>query len=90
MKLEVRILGLFSERFIRKNMTVDLPPEASLNDLFREADKKLGDRLFQSFVNKEKEPTILLNGRLLEIPKDLEEKLKDGDVLSVLSPVAGG
>jgi molybdopterin converting factor small subunit len=90
MKVEVRVLGLFSQKFIKKVMIIELQSKASVDDLFKQADKKLGDSLFRSLVDKKTQSTILLSGRLLEIPGDLKKEVREGDVLSLLSPVAGG
>lgn len=65
---------------------------ASLLDEFvRRFGEKLAERLYSSDTRElRKTVHILVNGRRLDLPHELHTPLKDGDVVAIFPPVAGG
>ena len=87
MKVNVIINAIFGERFVKEQMELNLSKEATLKELFSEVKKRSGLDLRKL---DGKGLTIMLSGRRLDFPADLETPLCDGVQLSVLSPIAGG
>ena len=65
---------------------------ASLLDvLVRRFGEKLTEHLYYSGTRElRKTVNILVNGRGLNLPHELDTPLKDGDVVAIFPPVAGG
>lgn len=74
--------------------TLDADAATSVKDLFDHADAKtqLGPRLFQRLLDRAETSavTVLHNGRRLCLPEDLGNAVKDGDEVTLLTPLAGG
>jgi molybdopterin synthase sulfur carrier subunit len=74
---------------------VDVEFEGNLHDFFEAASRILGNGFFEDvysdFSRKEfrKDRLITINGRNLKDIKE-EPKLKDGDLIAVFPPIAGG
>ncbi len=77
-----RILGV-------KELDVALEAEATIESLLRHLVEQYGDTLAQ-WVTDGGHSRILVNGRDLFVLNDLDTVLADGDVVSVMSAIAGG
>lgn len=63
----------------------------SLDELVRRFGKKLAERLYSSDTRElRKTVNILVNSRKLDFLQELNTPLKDGDVVAIFPPVAGG
>ncbi|GAI11714.1 unnamed protein product [marine sediment metagenome] len=62
-----------------------------LDELVRRFGEKLAERLYSSDTRAlRKTVNILVNGRGLDLLQKLDTPLKDGDVVAIFPPVAGG
>ncbi len=85
MNIKVEIYGMFTRHMIKKRMSVKLHNDATIADLLHIIDRKM--KLNQDAQEKSN-CILLLNGRRLD-PGD-ESRLREGDTISILSPIAGG
>jgi MoaD family protein len=62
-----------------------------LDELVRRFGEKLVEHLYQPGTRElRKTVNILVNGRGLNLPSELNTPLRDGDVVAVFPPVSGG
>lgn len=62
-----------------------------LDELVRKFGEKLAEHLYHSGTREiRKTVNILVNGRGLNLPHELDTQLKDGDVVTIFPPVSGG
>lgn len=79
-----------------KHVTFDVDHEglATLGDLFDRADERqlLGQVLFADILARAEITAlaVLHNGRRLDLPEALGNALRDGDEVSLLTPMVGG
>lgn len=66
----------------------------TVRDLFNSADRQklMGRRFFKKLLGRGKRHalTLLLNGRRLDIPADLDSPVSEGDEVNLLMPLVGG
>ena len=86
MRVEVFIHGLIEGEFIQQRVDFRLKDGATVKTLKAEINKETG----LDITRLSGSATVMLAGRVLELPSDLTVELSDGDVLTVLSPLAGG
>ncbi|KXA94761.1 hypothetical protein AKJ65_03450, partial [candidate division MSBL1 archaeon SCGC-AAA259E19] len=57
-----------------------------------ETEKELSEKLFEDEENLELEDSvnIMVNGRKINLLDGINTKLKDGDIVAIFPPVAGG
>lgn len=70
-----------------------LGPGTTLEGLFQHLAEAYDERFLDVCVRPLGEPSIcvvILNGRTLQFPRDLERILEMGDVLHLIPPIAGG
>ncbi len=73
--------------------SVELGEQATLGVFLKRADKALGfapPGYFRQALAQRTEPTVLINGNRVELPEGLLHPLREGDVVTVVAPVAGG
>ena len=92
MKIEIAITGIFKGGITRLNIAENISSSITIAQLLKKLDKegKPEKNFFKELLRKRTSLVIMLNGVRINIPNDLEKTLCDGDVISVLSPVAGG
>jgi molybdopterin synthase sulfur carrier subunit len=62
-----------------------------LDELVRRFGEKLAEHLYHSDTREiRKTVNILVNGRSLDLPHELDTLLKDGDIVAIFPPVSGG
>jgi molybdopterin synthase sulfur carrier subunit len=62
-----------------------------LDELVHRFGEKLAEHLYHSGTRElRKTVNILVNGRGLNLPYELDTPLKDGDVVAIFPPVSGG
>ncbi len=81
-KIRIEVNGIFNHQIIHKNIFVDIPETAAINTLLSIVG---GDLNIKNTF--EGSPIILLNGRRIDSKKI---QLREGDTLSLLSPLTGG
>ncbi|MBS7609220.1 MoaD family protein [Candidatus Bathyarchaeota archaeon] len=91
--LKVRVFATFRELLGTKSIEIE-DPIGDVEDLIN----YIADRFQPSFRNAllddkghvRKGFSILVNGREITFLKGLETKLKDGDIVAIFPPIAGG
>jgi MoaD family protein len=91
MLIRVRLFGELKEYFKKSRTTIEIPQGSSINDLFFNLSKKRNSILFKELVEKEdlRKIKILVNGRDITHLRNLETKLNNQDLITLL-PIAGG
>ena len=93
MKCTLELFATLREKYRTKKVDVEF--EGDLHDFFKAASKVLGDSFLEDVYSdperKEfrKDRLITINGRNLKDMKK-EPKLKEGDLIAVFPPIAGG
>jgi molybdopterin converting factor small subunit len=65
----------------------------TLEGLFRHLAEEYDEGFLDAVVHQSEEPTVnlvILNGRTLRLPRDLQLELQTGDELYLIPPIAGG
>ena len=88
MNVEVLLFGRLRELATRQ-LVVPLTEGARLVDLINWLSKEYGAD-FRQEINRTKRYNILINGRYYHLLDDMETPLKEGDVVAMLPPWAGG
>jgi molybdopterin converting factor small subunit len=83
--IKVKLEGIFHINLMKKNLEINLKPNAFILDLLKKIEKKI--QMHQGFFF-EGNFILLLNGRRIELSADI--KLNEDDELIILSPTAGG
>lgn len=94
MKVKVRYFALLREFTGKREDLVELEEDTSVGELLETLSAKYGEK-FRDYLYGVGEfeglsINILLNGRNISLNEGFKTKLQDGDVLSILPPVAGG
>lgn len=94
MPIKVKYFALLREITGRREEEVEVGVGIRVDELLEKLSAKYGKR-FRDYVYgvgefKDLTLTFLLNGRNIELMDGLKTRLKDGDTLSILPPVAGG
>jgi molybdopterin converting factor small subunit len=91
MAIRVRVAGVFLGHPLNRTFEEPYIENDTPKKVFARLDKKkaLGRRFFKGLV-KQGRATFLLNGDRLDIPERLDNRLSEGDEISVLSAIAGG
>jgi len=91
MSISIRVTGLFLGRPLNRTFKEGFRDKDTPKKIFARLDKKkvLGRRFFRGAI-KSGLATFLLNGNRLDLPEALNDRLADGDEISVLSAIAGG
>lgn len=96
MKIEVKVFGDFIDFLGGSKLTVELNEGAKVADLIsRMAEIKAGFREKMEVLSRRRGATdygltILVNGKNINVLNGLDTRLKDGDNVVFLPPVAGG
>lgn len=80
-------------RVRQSRVEVKLKPGNTVGDLFHQMAEEYDERFGEVCVPTEREPAIcvvILNGRSLKLPRDLQKELSAGDELYLIPPIAGG
>lgn len=89
MRVRLSVRGFFGQRFLERELSLELKTGASLADLLAEAARRTRDRVF-SELPLLSGPSLLRNGERVPLPEGLESLLDDGDEVAILAPLAGG
>ncbi|RLE60848.1 MAG: molybdopterin synthase sulfur carrier subunit [Thermoprotei archaeon] len=88
-KVTFRLFATLRDKYKVKELEVEC--DGTLRNAVEEAAKKIGE----DFINEvyqngqvRNDRIIMINGRHIQFIKDL--KLKDGDVIAIFPPIAGG
>ncbi|MEM2238887.1 MAG: ubiquitin-like small modifier protein 1 [Candidatus Bathyarchaeia archaeon] len=94
MKVKIKYFAHLREITGKREDLVELEEDTSVGKLLEALSNKYGEK-FREYIYGLGEfegvsLNFLLNGRNISLDKMFETKLQDGDVLSILPPVAGG
>ena len=91
-KIHVQMAGLIDGDSVHGEKTVQIKDGGSIQDVIAAGDKVFGfkKKYFKLLTRQGLTPTILLNHDRVDLPEGYDQKLKDGDHLSVILPLAGG
>jgi len=92
LKLKIRVAGFILGKSINESFEEEFKEGTSLGDMFKalNKEKRVGKGFFAGLMTKPGSISVLLNGDRVVFPQDEQIKLKDGDEIAVLSPIAGG
>lgn len=90
--MKVRIAGFILGKSINESFEEEITEGITLEEMFNvlNKQKRVGKGFFAGLLTKPGSISILLNGDRVVFPQDGQIKLKDGDEIAVLSPIAGG
>lgn len=91
MAIKVRVAGLFGGCPLNETFEEPFRQNDTPRKIFARLDKRkvLGRKFFSRIV-KDGRGALLLNGERLDSAEALDERLSDGDKISVVSTIAGG
>ena len=88
---DVTLEGIILETEKHPNFIPFVNSQSSgIERFFLKFDSQNNIDFFQTIIDKEFEPIIMLNDERVEVPEGLKKILKENDVISVLSPISGG
>ena len=93
MAVTVKFFASFREATGKKQESVEGVKNVAflLDELVHRFGAKLTEHLYHSSTRElRKTINILVNGRGLNLPHELDTPLKDGDVVAIFPPVSGG
>lgn len=95
MKVTIKAFATIREALGRGWMQMEIENEATVGQLLLRLSEVYGERFSSRVLNPDKKTLtrglkILVNGRDIDFLQGLETKLKDGDVVTLIPPVAGG
>ena len=92
MKISVKLMVMLGTRMVNESFEEEVAEGTTLEKLFKQVDrsKRFKKKYFKEILEAPRPPVVLLNGNRVEAPEELGEKLKAGDEVSVVSPIAGG
>ena len=91
MKVKCRVVVLHQGKMVREELEEEIDGKETIKKFFKRVGKNnTFEKGFIKFILNSRGTALLLNGKRLSPKKDLNIQLKDGDELSLLSPLAGG
>jgi molybdopterin converting factor small subunit len=88
LRITIRAFGPEITSLLSRKKTVDIESGATADDLVRRLEEEIEAEHGRIVGILESSFTILINGRNLEILRD--RALRDGDNVTILSPIGGG
>ena len=88
MRITIKAFGPEITSLLAREKTVDIKSGATANDLVRRLEEEIKAEHGRNVGILESSFTILINGRNLEALRD--RALRDGDNVTILSPIGGG
>ena len=88
MRITIKAFGPEITSLLAREKTVDIESGATANDLVRRLEEEIKAEHGRTVGILESSFTILINGRNLEALRD--RALRDGDNVTILSPIGGG
>lgn len=94
MRVEVRLFAILREIAKQKVVTEELPSGSGVSDVVSRLCERFGPSFRAQVLDERGELneslTVLLNGHNIAFLTGASSKLKDGDVVAIFPPVAGG
>ena len=95
MAVTVVLVGAARELFGRPSYTVDLKPGMTIRGLFEELSRSSGPgfegKIYDVHNGRMNEHIVVfINSREIRSLEGLDTRLKEGDVITILPPMAGG
>jgi len=91
-QVHFRLAGFLDGKMMTHEFELEIPEGTTLKKAFKLADKSkhYKGKLIKKILGLPRQPTVLLNGTSLDVPDDLDAELKQGDEVSIMTPVGGG
>lgn len=95
MPINVRVFATFRDLLGLKELELEVGPEENLKliDLLERLFQKFGEKFRNKMLengNIKPQVNIMINGRNIKFLDGLNSSLKDGDIVAIFPPVAGG
>jgi molybdopterin converting factor small subunit len=90
--VHLKVAGFMDRKMITAELDLPVPEGSTVKQMFSLADKsgKLPRKVMKNMLGALRPPTVLLNGRGLDVPSELSQQLNPGDDIAVMTPMAGG
>ncbi|MGC8817484.1 MAG: MoaD family protein [Candidatus Hadarchaeum sp.] len=93
MKVKVKFIGAFRDAAGVKEAEIE--GVTNIDSLFKALVKRFGEKLKEEMFDPKTNRLldwvfVSLNGKTIRLPEDLDTSLKDGDVVVIYPPLAGG
>ena len=93
-RVTTRYYAFLRERVGREEETLELPEGASVGDFLEKLAERHGEKLLGYVFDENKQLrsgfAVALNGENIRPEEIRDTRLKDGDVVVILPPIAGG
>ena len=92
-EVAVHTFGMLRMRTGQARIDVRLASGTTVEELLRQLAEEHDEGFLDAVVRPSGEPqisTLILNGRTLQVPRDLQVQLGTGDELYLIPPIAGG
>jgi molybdopterin converting factor small subunit len=91
-KVHVKLAGFIDRKMVTAEFDLEVPAGTTVKGLFARADKsgQVPGKVMSKLLRMPRPPTVLLNGRSLDLPEELSRELVAGDDVAVMTPMAGG
>ena len=92
-QVAVHVFGILRMRTGQARIDARVEAGTTLEGLFRHLAEEYDEGFLDAVTRRSKEPGInlvILNGRTLRLPRDLQLELEAGDELYLIPPIAGG
>jgi len=99
MRIKVRFYASLRELVGLEELNLEISGDSILKDLLEKLTERFGPRFeevrtkdpFEGYVRGDgSNPAILVNGRAIDLEKDLEVRLKEGDIVVIIPLMASG
>ena len=94
MAIQVKLYSLFRKYIDDRQVELDPETNKTIRDLIRSLDEKYESVFSEKLIGEEETinpgAIILVNGQNIHHLEQLDTELKDGDVLAIFPPSAGG
>lgn len=91
-KVRLKVAGFVDQKMITSEFDLEVPEGTRLKKFFQLADKsgKLPGKPIKKILGLPRQPTVLLNGEGLDLPEGMDQPVKAGDEVSLITPFGGG
>jgi molybdopterin converting factor small subunit len=90
--VHVKVAGFIEMKMTTAEFDLAVPEGTSIKELFTLVDKsgQLKGKAMKKMLAALRPPTVLHNGRGLDVPEELKTTLAAGDEIAIMTPMSGG